>query len=122
MKFRRKPVVVEAEKFFPESKPWPQGVREYHDCTPGGCMSWGLYEMDTPEGRVVFEAGAWIITGTEGERYPCEESIFEKTYEPVELDQCHNCCPPGDPCPCEEYPFGENEFCDCGHDEGENNA
>ena len=27
--------------------------------------------------------GDWIITGVNGERYPCKPDIFEKTYEPV---------------------------------------
>lgn len=28
MKFRKKPVVIEAEQFFPERLPWPEGVYE----------------------------------------------------------------------------------------------
>ena len=27
--------------------------------------------------------GDWIITGIAGERYPCREDIFYKTYEPA---------------------------------------
>ena len=27
--------------------------------------------------------GDWIITGVNGEQYPCKPDIFEKTYEPV---------------------------------------
>lgn len=26
--------------------------------------------------------GDWIITGVEGEHYPCKDAIFRKTYEP----------------------------------------
>jgi len=29
-------------------------------------------------------SGDWIITGVEGEQYPCKPDIFEKTYDPVE--------------------------------------
>lgn len=28
--------------------------------------------------------GDWIITGVNGEQYPCKPDIFEKTYESVE--------------------------------------
>lgn len=28
----------------------------------------------------------WIITGVNGEKYPCKPDIFEKTYEKVERD------------------------------------
>ena len=28
--------------------------------------------------------GDYIITGVDGEQYPCKPDIFEKTYEPVE--------------------------------------
>jgi hypothetical protein len=27
--------------------------------------------------------GDWIITGVNGEHYPCKPDIFAKTYEPV---------------------------------------
>lgn len=31
----------------------------------------------------LFALGDWIITGVQGERYPCKPDIFEATYEPV---------------------------------------
>jgi hypothetical protein len=60
MKYRKKPVVVEAERAVERMV------------------------MHTLEGDMVAEAGDWIITGVKGERYPCKPDIFEKTYEPVE--------------------------------------
>lgn len=35
----------------------------------------------TLEGGHIVCPNDWIITGVEGERYPCKPSIFEKTYE-----------------------------------------
>ena len=59
MKFRKKPVVVDAY----------QTDREMN--------------IETLEGVMHAEPGDWIITGVNGERYPCKSDIFEKTYEPV---------------------------------------
>lgn len=59
MKFRKKPVVVDAY----------QTDRKMN--------------IETLEGVMHAEPGDWIITGVNGERYPCKPDIFEKTYEPV---------------------------------------
>lgn len=42
-------------------------------------------EMDihTLEGTMHASAGDWIITGVNGEQYPCKPDIFEKTYSKV---------------------------------------
>lgn len=37
----------------------------------------------TMEGKHYIQKGDYIITGVEGERYPCKKDIFQKTYEPV---------------------------------------
>jgi hypothetical protein len=41
-------------------------------------------QIQTLEGVMSFESGDWIITGVEGEKYPCKDGIFRKTYEPVD--------------------------------------
>ncbi len=38
----------------------------------------------TLEGTMTANIGDYIITGVDGEQYPCKKSIFEKTYELVE--------------------------------------
>jgi len=38
--------------------------------------------IETLEGGHTVCPGDWIITGVQGERYPCKPDIFEKTYEP----------------------------------------
>lgn len=40
--------------------------------------------IKTLEGDMKASKGDWIITGVEGERYPCKPEIFKKTYEEVE--------------------------------------
>jgi hypothetical protein len=40
-------------------------------------------DIETLEGTMHANAGDWIITGVNGEQYPCKPDIFEKTYEPV---------------------------------------
>lgn len=37
--------------------------------------------IDTLEGGHVVCPGDWIITGVNGEVYPCKPDVFEKTYE-----------------------------------------
>lgn len=87
-KFRKKPVVVEAEQFFPTRLPWPEGVEQFlrkRQETPDGEIEeiYG-WRIDTLEGPHGVSPGDWIITGIKGERYPCKPDIFEATYEPVE--------------------------------------
>lgn len=40
--------------------------------------------IKTLEGDMVAQKGDWIITGVNGERYPCKPDIFDKTYEPLD--------------------------------------
>lgn len=63
-RFRKKPVVIEAEQHL------------------------GAFPLKIPtlEGTMIANPGDWIITGVKGERYPCKPDIFEATYEPVEGD------------------------------------
>lgn len=40
--------------------------------------------IHTLEGDMKAEVGDYIITGVNGEQYPCKPDIFLKTYEPVD--------------------------------------
>jgi hypothetical protein len=46
--------------------------------------------IDTLEGGHIVCPGDWIITGVNGERYPCKPDIFEKTYEAAEWGRRHD--------------------------------
>jgi len=88
MRFRKKPVVIEAEQFFPDRKPWPAGVLEEmrradHESQRRGIDTVTRYVVNTLEGENIASPGDWIITGVKGERYPCKPDIFAATYEPV---------------------------------------
>ena len=75
MKYRKKPpVVIEAERFWPQIKPWPAGVIEIWP---------NAFIINTIEGELNVTAGDWIITGIKGERYPCKSDVFWATYEPA---------------------------------------
>ena len=39
--------------------------------------------MHTPEGDMIASKGDYIITGVDGEQYPCKPDVFEKLYEPA---------------------------------------
>ena len=121
MKYRKKPVIIEATQWFkngdhPEdyaqskngfvnglirafgsseraAKGWEGSVVRYYrnpdDHSDRACSScrrimhdhgW----IDTAEGGHIVCPGDYIITGVQGERYPCKPDIFEATYEPVE--------------------------------------
>jgi hypothetical protein len=60
-RYRKKPVVIEAEG--PIEQP---------------------LVIHTLEGDMLANVGDYVITGIQGERYPCKPEIFEATYELVE--------------------------------------
>ena len=77
MKFRKKPVVIEATQWF------THGDHPKVTIMPRGHESSGKGWIHTLEGGHEVTAGDWIITGVKGEHYPCKPDIFEMTYEPV---------------------------------------
>ena len=88
MKLRKKPVVIEAEQFDGGfecadklSKMYASNVWPSFDCQN---VFDGRMKIHTLEGVMTANAGDWIITGVNGERYPCKPDIFDKTYEKVE--------------------------------------
>ncbi len=87
MKFRKKPIVVEAEQWFPDGRTVAGVV--YH--TEYGIPRFDEFDsgtetypvVNTLEGRMRVSPGDWIITGVKGEKYPCKPDIFAATYEAV---------------------------------------
>jgi hypothetical protein len=75
-KFRRKPVVIEAEQFNGLND--PRGVfRRVEDDSP--------YVVTIHGQRCYIEPGDWIIPEPDGVHYyPCKPGIFADTYEPAE--------------------------------------
>ncbi len=79
MKFRKKPVVIEAVKFtgfnFDEIEKFVGG--DY------GKNEQGEQVIATLEGAMKITNGDFIIKGVKGEFYPCKSDIFEATYDVV---------------------------------------
>lgn len=84
MKFRKKPIVIEAVQF----RASPLSIAECEEFV-GGDMGGTAADpvIATLEGPMHVSLGDWIIKGVQGEFYPCKPDIFEQTYEPVEDDQ-----------------------------------
>lgn len=40
--------------------------------------------IETLEGKMQALPGDWIITGIDGEQYPCKPEIFERTYDIID--------------------------------------
>lgn len=89
MKFRKKPVVIEAVQFIGAQR--------------GAAWSWAVANsppdrkvsavtddkghhmiIQTLEGDMRVDEGDWVIKGVRGELYPCKPEIFKETYEAVE--------------------------------------
>jgi hypothetical protein len=112
MKYRKKPVVIEAQQWN-ETDETSLAIR--HWVEPAAAVVdtdhiqhlWdydlGCYVMPngktifapfqtrclivlTLEGEMVAKPGWWIIRGVQGEFYPCDPDIFAGTYEPAETD------------------------------------
>ena len=81
MKFRKKPVVIEAFQW--KDKPvFPEGFEELHPIAL--INDEHKLEIKTLEGTMTADDGDWIIKGVKGGFYPCKPDIFEATYEKVE--------------------------------------
>lgn len=88
MKFRKKPVVIDAWQLT-DCPPtdWPDWVADYRsvdDRVVVGPHLDGHLKIPTLEGVMRAEIGDWIIRGVKGELYPCKPDIFAATYEAVE--------------------------------------
>lgn len=96
MKFRKKPIVIEAFQMTHsrrwDRQDWPEWL--YHawnlDAREGALFispddpEEELLVLGTLEGCHNVDWDDWIIQGIRGELYPCKPDIFEKTYEAVE--------------------------------------
>lgn len=92
MKFRKKPVVVEAMQFHAGDVVLGDTIEKWGGNTVRAvgnrdnpekewrpiCMS-----ITTLEGIMTAMSGDWIIKGVKGEFYPCKPDIFDATYDAV---------------------------------------
>lgn len=112
MRFRKKPVEIEASQWFRNGDHPEDGGRRFDTEPFRGALMEGLVvryyrRPDVPGDSLCEQCGQphhvhgwidtleqghrvcpgdWIITGVKGERYPCKPDIFEATYDPVDAD------------------------------------
>lgn len=90
MKYRKKPVVVDAFHWTGDGHlddiSWLIQATKDGDIYFEKCGTPNLeIKIKTLEGVMTASLGDYIIRGINGEIYPCKPDIFEKTYEPVKL-------------------------------------
>jgi len=104
MKFRKKPVVIEATQWFKNGDhPFDcsrladgsliegsvvryyrtPDINDQNKCQHCGDIMHNHGWIDTLEGGHIVCPADWIITGVQGEHYPCKPDIFQMTYEPA---------------------------------------
>jgi hypothetical protein len=110
VKYRKRPIIIEAEQWFKNGDHSQDACETFTNSdglpfqgegkivryfrspdVPGAsfcnyCQKTMHHHgwIDTLEGGHIVCPGDWIITGIAGEHYPCKDSIFTQTYEPVE--------------------------------------
>jgi len=84
MKYRKKPVVIEAIQFLDNGESISE-LSEFIDHTVriGYKENPTTLTVCTLEGALNASLGDYIIKGINGEFYPCKPNIFDKTYEAV---------------------------------------
>jgi len=82
MKYRKKPVVIDAIQWsgrnFKTIEKFTKSGATKRDCLVDGhnCLI-----IKTLEGEHIASLNDWIIKGVQGECYPCKPDIFEQTYD-----------------------------------------
>jgi len=91
MKYRKKPIVIDAVPYSPNS-----GLEDGYvvdgqyihldpaSPPPSPLPSNYLPAIVTAEGAMIISPGDMVITGVKGERYPCKPDIFALSYDPAE--------------------------------------
>lgn len=90
MKYRKKPVVIEAMqwdgsmgKMETINARWPD-LRTTCLDTHKPSRTVRRWHIGTLEGQHIVSIGDYIIKGVKGEFYPCKPDVFELTYEAAE--------------------------------------
>jgi hypothetical protein len=86
MKYRKRPLIIDAIKFSISDISTHEHInfgipKEANDFTSHPLDN--KYWIQTLEGLLFVSEGDYIITGIKGEVYPCKPDIFEASYEMV---------------------------------------
>lgn len=124
MKYRKKPVVIEAIQWtglnLEEIKSFVGGFLQYDIIDTAWEVDKGAPHVNmiikTLEGEYICRKGDFIIKGVHGEFYPCKPDIFEKTYE-KEMEQSNIVNENVFSSPCDNCPNnsknGGSGICNC---------
>jgi len=82
MKYRKKPIVIEAWQFLDPHAERPSWIETVGNVLPHPDFG-AVIEIQTLEGTMIGLQGDWIIRGIKGEVYPCKNDIFKATYDVV---------------------------------------
>jgi hypothetical protein len=83
MKYRKKPVVIDAVQVRGDNDDELLAFINEH-VVPFEITGDHEFAIHTLEGTMTASPNDWIIRGVKGEFYPCKPDIFEATYEAVE--------------------------------------
>lgn len=81
MKYRKKPVVIEAVQWIKGNE---KNIKDFMEMELATEYNGYTLVIETLEGTMRAEQGDYIIKGIQGEFYPCKPDIFEATYEKVD--------------------------------------
>ena len=93
LKFRKKPVEIEAMQFvYPPTKIFLSWLgssagayrKDRHPYAKGEIVVKTLEDGQHLTAKHVATEGDWVIKGVHGEFYPCKPDIFDKTYDRVD--------------------------------------
>ena len=90
MKYRKKPVVIEAEPVATlirdAKEAWRRLPAWFRSAYENGNLLIGpdFIDIKTLEGTMRGGETDWIIKGVKGELYPCKPDVFAETYEPAQ--------------------------------------
>ena len=85
VKYRKKPVIIDAIQFEDDTDVFDELQRLGLDPVRVSYADRDnpKIRIETLEGEMIGNIGDYIIKGVNGEFYPCKEDIFNKTYEKV---------------------------------------
>ncbi|WP_353845957.1 MULTISPECIES: hypothetical protein [unclassified Clostridium] len=89
MKYRKKPVVIEAALYTGDVNTTQITDMTFYYAYKNGTFKEkdGALYIETLEGTMKAEKGDYIIKGVNGEFYPCKPDIFEKTYDYISKEK-----------------------------------
>lgn len=85
MKFRKRPVVIDAIRWDGTTKTL-DAIADVSGDRFGRGVDGSTLLIATLEGVMTLRVGDWLIRGVAGEVYPCKHEIFMETYEPVDFE------------------------------------